>query len=57
MLAPEIQETLLFLPRLSEGKPDISEKSLRTLTMLDDWDDQRKIWQQFGCKSNPEIPE
>jgi hypothetical protein len=47
MLAPEIQETLLFLPRLSEGKPEISEKSLRKITMLDDWDEQRKAWGTF----------
>ena len=48
MLAPEIQETLLFLPRLSEGKPEISEKSLRKITMLDDWDEQRKVWKVIG---------
>jgi hypothetical protein len=44
ILAPDLQETLLFLPRLSEGKPEISEKSLRKITMLDDWDEQRKAW-------------
>jgi hypothetical protein len=44
MLAPEIQETLLFLPRLSAGKAEISEKSLRKITMLDNWDEQRKVW-------------
>ena len=47
MLAPDIQETLLFLPRLSEGKPEIYEKSLRKITMLDDWDEQRKAWETF----------
>jgi hypothetical protein len=45
MLAPDIQETLLFLPRLSEGKPDISEKSLRIITKLDDWEEQRRAWE------------
>ncbi len=57
MLAPDLQETLLFLPRLSEGKPEISEKSLRKITMLDHWDEQRKAWKQLGCVSNPEILE
>ena len=42
LLAPEIQETLLFLPRMSKGKPEISEKALRRITMLDDWDEQRE---------------
>ncbi|AMV35366.1 hypothetical protein VN12_24970 [Pirellula sp. SH-Sr6A] len=41
-LAPDIQEQLLFLPRVTEGKPEISEKNLRGITMLDDWDEQRR---------------
>ncbi|AMV35282.1 hypothetical protein VN12_24365 [Pirellula sp. SH-Sr6A] len=57
MLAPDIQEQLLFLPRLSRGKPEITEKSLRQTTMLDDWDEQRKTWKQFGSASNPGILE
>lgn len=48
MLAPEIQKTLLFLPRLSEGKPEISEKFLLKITLLDNWDEQRKVWTQLG---------
>jgi hypothetical protein len=44
MLAPGIQETLLFLPRLSEGRPEISEKSRCKITMLDDWYEQRGPW-------------
>ncbi len=51
MLAPDIQETLLFLPRLTEGKPEISEKSLRKITMLDDWDEQRRVWKEKGFAS------
>ena len=53
MLAPEIQETLLFLPRMSKGKPEISEKALRRITMQDDWDEQREalrvLLEQIGC--------
>lgn len=48
MLAPDIQETLLFLPRLSKGKSEISEKSLRKITKLDDWDEQRRAWGETG---------
>ena len=44
MLAPDIQEALLFLSRLSEGKPEISEKSLHKITMLDDWEEQKVAW-------------
>jgi hypothetical protein len=55
LLAPDIQEALLFLPRLSKGKPKISEKSLRKITKLDDWNEQRKAWKQLGRVSSPKI--
>lgn len=45
MLAPDIQEQLLSLPRLAEGKPEITEKSVRQITMLDDWDETRRAWE------------
>ena len=48
MLAPDLQETLLFLPRVSAGKPEISEKSLRPITLLESWQDQRKAWKRQG---------
>lgn len=44
MLAPDIQEQLLFLPRVSEGKPAITKKSLCKITMLDDWEEQRFVY-------------
>jgi hypothetical protein len=55
MLAPELQETLLYLPRLSHGKSEISEKSLRKITTLDDWDEQRKAWETAGFLSRTQI--
>jgi hypothetical protein len=55
MLAPDLQETLLFLPRLSEGKPEISEKSLRKITLLDDWDEQRRAWEIMRLCSQSKI--
>jgi len=55
MLASDIQETLLFLPRLSEGKPEISEKSLRKITMLDDWEEQRRAWEIMRLCSQSKI--
>lgn len=45
MLAPDIQEQLLFLPWLSEGKLEITEKSIRQITMLDDREEQRRAWE------------
>ncbi len=53
MLAPDIQEQLLFLPWLSEGKLEITEKSIRQITMLDDREEQRYVYGSlFGTPSS-----
>ena len=50
LLAPDLQEKLLFLPRLTEGKPEITEKQLRPVVQLEDWQEQRKLWQELGLE-------
>jgi hypothetical protein len=47
MLAPDIQETLLFLPRLTEGKPEIHEKRLRPIAAMLCWEEQRVVWREI----------
>jgi hypothetical protein len=47
LLAPDIQEELLFLPRLSVGKAPIHEKMLRPVALETDWDKQRSMWSQI----------
>lgn len=46
-LAPDIQEKLLFLPRIVTGKATIHEKRLRPITAEIDWDNQRKMWREL----------
>jgi hypothetical protein len=43
-LAPDIQEDVLFLPKISEGRPSISERDLRPIAARPDWAEQRRIW-------------
>ena len=43
-LAPDIQETLLFLPRVTEGKDPITERELRAIVAEADWRKQRRMW-------------
>ena len=43
-LARDVQEQLLFLPRVTEREPEISEKMLRSINMLDDWEEQRYLF-------------
>jgi hypothetical protein len=50
-LAPDIQEELLFLPRLESGKPPIHEKMLRPIAAEVDWGRQRERWARLRTSS------
>jgi len=43
-LAPDIQEAILHLPLVTEGKDPIHEKMLRPITAEVDWKRQRGMW-------------
>lgn len=43
-LAPDIQDELLHLPAVSEGADPITERHLRPLVPLADWNKQRRLW-------------
>lgn len=43
-LAPDIQETILFLPRTIKGDDPIHEKMLRPITAEVSWQRQREMW-------------
>ncbi len=43
-LAPDIQEELLYLPEVKQGKAAIHVRLLRPLTTELDWRVQRKMW-------------
>jgi DNA-binding transcriptional regulator YdaS (Cro superfamily) len=46
-LAPDIQEALLLLPRVTSGNDPVNEKQLRPLAAEVDWHRQRKEWQSM----------
>ena len=48
-LAPDIQETILFLPSSS----GLNERNLRPISSLLDWDEQRRIFQEIMRHSPP----
>jgi hypothetical protein len=50
MLAPEIQEQLLFLPEAVSGRPAIRERMLRPIAGEVDWGRQRRLW-DTPCRS------
>ena len=46
-LAPDIQEQLLFMPRVHNGRDPIHEKMLRPVTRMVRWNDQRVLWRKM----------
>jgi hypothetical protein len=43
LLAPDIQEALLHLPRVSRGKDSVTERDLRPIAAEVDWARQRRM--------------
>jgi hypothetical protein len=50
LLAPDIQETLLFLPPRERGRDPFRLRQLHRLTALPDWQQQRCLWQELISK-------
>lgn len=44
MLAPDIQEEILYLPRTTEGRDPIREIMVRPIAAEADWRQQRRMW-------------
>ena len=44
LLAPEIQEEILFLPLTHEGRDMLSERAIRSVARVPDWRKQRALW-------------
>tara|TARA_R110002020_G_scaffold244208_1_gene457870 strand:- start:498 stop:881 length:384 start_codon:yes stop_codon:yes gene_type:complete len=43
-LAPEIQEAILFLPRVEQGGDSVTERELREVVGVEDWAEQQRLW-------------
>ncbi len=43
-LAPDIQEAILHLPAVEQGRDPITERDLRTIAAEMHWNRQRKMW-------------
>ena len=47
-LAPDIQEELVYLSPVRKGRDQITERDVRVLTRLVDWEQQRQIWRRLN---------
>jgi hypothetical protein len=43
-LAPDIQENILFLPRIAAGNDPVHERMLRPVCAQRDWQIQHRLW-------------
>ncbi len=50
-LAPDIQEAILNLPRVSEGRAPIVERHIRPIAAEPEWAKQRRLWQQITSRA------
>jgi hypothetical protein len=48
LLAPTIQEAILDLPPVTNGRDLISERQLRPITAEADWNQQTELWKTLG---------
>jgi hypothetical protein len=51
LLAPDIQEAILFLPASKHRAEQITERDLRPLTAEPDWGRQREMWATLASRS------
>jgi hypothetical protein len=43
-LAPDIQEEILFMPSITQGQPELTERDLRQVLKTLVWSEQRERW-------------
>lgn len=48
MLAPDIQEQILFLPPIESGRDPIKEWQVRPIAAMSDWRKQRQMWRELN---------
>jgi hypothetical protein len=56
MLAPDIQEALLFLPKVERGRDPIHLRQLQPLAQVLDWRKQRRLWRALQGNKGRILP-
>ncbi len=57
LLSPEIQEAILSLPLVVQGRDNITERELRAITTLVDWRRQEAAWAALPRPPGPPMAE
>ncbi len=56
LLAPDIQEAILFLDPVVKGRDPITERDLRPLVAEPDWTRQRALWTPLTARCGRSVP-
>ncbi len=56
LLAPDIQEAILALPRIEKGRDRLCERDLRPIMAELHWDRQRSMWATLVTRCRPQPP-
>ncbi len=56
LLAPNIQEEVLHLPRVTSGRDPVVEPQLRDIAAVPDWRKQRRLWRELRDAGPQRIP-
>ncbi len=50
LLAPDLQEQVLFLPHVLSGRSPLTEHDLRPIAAEPDWSVQRRMWKRLATR-------
>jgi hypothetical protein len=56
LLATDIQEAILLLPRVTRGRDPIHLRQLQPIALVPDWSEQRRLWRKLRGDGSPEGP-
>jgi hypothetical protein len=56
LLAPDIQEAILDLPRVLEGLDPVTERVLRPIASVPNWAEQREMWRALPGPDSERVP-
>lgn len=55
LLAPDIQEAILFADEIFSGRDPISIRQLQPIALTADWKKQRRLWKRLSSESGPNV--
>jgi hypothetical protein len=57
VLAPDLQQALLFLPQTERGRDPIHLRQLQPLAAVLDWGQQRRLWRTLQASNGLDLPD